>query len=142
MLLAFKDDKNTHSFYMLFILCTQCHYYIWLYMYRGAFIFNSYMYIGHDYVYMSMSAIVCCLCYVIGWAYFTYDLHLYGCYVITHIQSCHCSCPIILLHPPSYNVVNYNFCVTVWCLSDDVMSFFLVVTELLQCLCNVWYCYC
>ena len=69
---------------------------------------------------------VCCwlfLCgIVIDQVYFTIGfsslclLSNYGCIHVTD------DVIILLLHPPSYNIVIYGFCITVGCLSDDPLS--------------------
>ena len=63
------------------------------------------------------------VCYVSGWTYFIYDMHLCGNYVL----------PDILAYILAIQI--YSFCVTVSCLSDDLMSLFVIVIDLLLLLC-------
>ena len=65
-------------------------------------------------------------------------------YTTLQIYYCHCLCPLISLHPLSYNIARCGLGVTVWCLSDDPSS--LIGSKwLLICysayLCKVLHCY-
>ena len=50
--------------------------------------------------------------YIIGWAYFNCDI---GLWILCNdgYSNANVHVPIILLHPPSCNIVQYSYCVTV-----------------------------
>ena len=48
------------------------------------------------------------------------NTYLYG-YNVIKICLCHYSCPIMSLHPPSYNIIRCGLCLMIRCFSFDPM---------------------
>ena len=64
-------------------------------------------------------AAICAICYWLS----VCQLWCIGVDIIqSEIYFCHCLCPIISAHALSYNIPRCGFCLTVWYLSDDLVS--------------------
>ena len=92
-------------------------------MYRCAFIYNYYMYRWYGGIHESMYTIGYCMCNRLLAIYVSTAVHLYVWILqsYTSILYC-CSCLILPLQPPSYNILRCGFCIVIWHLSDDGLS--------------------
>ena len=65
MLLTFKDNNTTDSFWLCHLFYVLSMIIVSLYVYKSVFIYNYYMYRWHDYGYVSIFVIGCYLCNIL-----------------------------------------------------------------------------
>ena len=128
-------------------MCLAWLLYMSIYIYTLVCIYNYDMYRWHNYRFVSIYAISCYLCSISLVVHVTAVICIYADDKQLLIYLCHWSCPIISLHPTSYNFERYGFYLIVWMLCDDLVSLIvMIVINLWQSLlmfvylCRLWYC--
>ena len=136
MLLTFKEDNTTGSFYLCHLLCVLSVSIKVDEICRSVHLCTIIKCPDGMAVYMCP----CTLLVIVCEHYWLYVCQLQyadicGYFKIRWLLYC-CSCLIISLHPPSYNIVKMSFWVAVWCLTVDKFSLLLHrnVINMLECL--------